>query len=109
MTGTEADDLEMQLTIAKILLECDKSRYSNPEFHSAHEGLAVIEEEFLELRGEVFWGRKPVSGPAHLVEEMALDGWLERMDGEAIQLAAMAIRFIVEMRKVYASESSRDN
>ncbi len=46
-------------------------------FASPHEGLAIIEEEFLELRQAVFWG----------------DGDVRE---EAIQLGAMALRFLVD-------------
>ena len=50
-----------------------------PPFHSGHEGLAVIEEEFLELRDEVFWGKSD-----------------EAKKTEAKQLAAMAVRYLME-------------
>ena len=46
---------------------------------SAHEGIAVIREEYLELEHEVFHGNP------------------ERMIDEAIQLAAMAMRFLVDI------------
>jgi len=52
-------------------------------FHSAHEGLAVIEEEFLELREEVFKKQTIRS--------------IEKMREEAKQLAAMATRFMVDI------------
>ena len=50
-----------------------------PAFRSPHEGLAIIEEEFLEFRQEVFHGTR------------------ERQEAEAIQLAAMAIRFLIDI------------
>jgi hypothetical protein len=49
---------------------------------SGHEGLAVIEEEFLELRLEVFWGKDPA-----------------KLREEAVQLAAMALRFLCDIAK----------
>ncbi len=49
-------------------------------FNTEHEGVAIIEEEFMELRECVF---KKGHGPAHKVKE-------------AVQLAAMAIRFIMD-------------
>jgi hypothetical protein len=52
---------------------------------SAHEGIAVIREEYLELEREVFWGTG------------------ERMREEAVQLAAMALRFLVDVQEVEAS------
>jgi hypothetical protein len=59
------------------------------DFQSAHEGLAVIREEYLELESEVFWGRKTRSDAV----------WLDRIEREAVQIAAMALRFIVDVRK----------
>lgn len=60
--------------------ELDKATDRFGAFASSHEGIAVIEEEFLELRSEVFWGKRA-----------------EPMLQEAVQLAAMAIRFIVDV------------
>lgn len=56
-----------------------------PKFNSPHEGLSVIEEEFLELQEAVYWGKK--KDPT----------WKENMKKEAIQLAAMAICFAAEV------------
>lgn len=49
---------------------------------SPHEGIAVIREEYLELEREVFWGTRAA------------------MRAEAVQLAAMAIRFLVDVPEV---------
>lgn len=56
------------------------SRY--PKFNSPHEGLAVIQEEFEELKAEVFKNHKSRS--------------IGNMRKEAIQVAAMALRFIMD-------------
>jgi hypothetical protein len=58
-------------------LERAQSRF--PKFASAHEAIAVIREEYLELEHEIFHG----DGEAALTE--------------AIQLAAMAARYAVEI------------
>lgn len=52
-------------------------------FASPHEGLAIIQEEFEELKAEVF--------KQHDVRSIAL------MQKEAKQLAAMAARFMVDL------------
>ncbi len=53
------------------------------EFHSAHEGLAIIREEYRELEDEVFVNQKYRS--------------MKEMRKEALQLATMALRFIVDV------------
>ncbi len=72
------------MKIGDILADV-KSEYLNAtaqyeKFNSAHEGLAVLEEEFEELKQEVF--KKP---SIRSRSEMRL---------EALQVAAMAVRFI---------------
>jgi len=54
-----------------------------PKFNNAHEGLAVIWEEFEELKAEVFKKQSQYD--------------IDRMRREAIQLGAMALRFIVDI------------
>ena len=62
--------------------ELIRARAKFPEpFHSTHEGIAVIWEEFEELKAEVF----------------KQDCKLSDMYDEAIQLAAMAVRFIEDL------------
>lgn len=72
-------------SVESVLLELNGAVNKFPAFNSSHEGLAVIEEEFLELRDEVF--SNPNKFP----------GRNERMREEAVQLAAMAIRFLVDV------------
>lgn len=52
-------------------------------FLSPHEGIAIIREEYRELEDEVFL--KPSARST------------EKMKREAVQLAAMAIRFVVDL------------
>ena len=53
------------------------------KFHSAHEGFAIIEEEYLELRKEVF-------------KKQSIRSTV-KMRKEAKQLAAMAARFMFDI------------
>ncbi len=53
-------------------------------FNSTHEGYAVILEEVEELKREVFWGHKGCTDRHHR----------KRMRAEAVQVAAMALRFL---------------
>lgn len=67
-----------------IIDEFEKATSMYPEFASAHEGLAVLWEEFEELKQEVFKNPKNRD--------------YKTMRKEAIQVAAMAIRFIVDVK-----------
>lgn len=54
-------------------------------FNSAHEGLAIIREEYKELEQEVFKKQSEYD--------------MGKMNKEALQLATMAIRFIVDSER----------
>lgn len=71
-------------------LETLPEKYANSTFNSHHEGLAVIQEEFEELKDEVFFGAK------NLIEYTD-STHRRRMRKEAIQVAAMCVRFIQEL------------
>jgi len=64
--------------------ELDRARQKFPPFNSGHEGYAVILEELDELWTEIR-------------SNQATAGRNERMAKEAIQVAAMALRFLVDM------------
>ena len=76
------NDRRAQLLI-DIRIEYEQASAKFPPFHSAHEGLAVIQEEFEELKAEVWKKKTERSYPA--------------MREEATQLAAMALRFLVDV------------
>jgi hypothetical protein len=63
--------------------ECKRAMENWPPFNSAHEGWAVIQEEIKELTDWVFTNQKKRD--------------LTAMRREAIQVAAMAIRFAAEI------------
>ena len=65
--------------LAAVDVELERAMQQFAPFASAHEGLAVIREEYLELERAVFHG----SG-------------VDAFD-EAVQLAAMAVRYLVDV------------
>lgn len=67
--------------VEEIYLELQRARARHAPMHSAHEGYAVILEEFDELWDEV--KLKQASK--------------EKMRREALQIAAMAVRFIEDV------------
>ncbi len=57
--------------------------YENfPDFHSAHEGVAIIDEEMREFRDAAYWPHKEETGDE---------------ETEATQLAAMTLRYLVDV------------
>lgn len=73
-------------------------KYSKTNFASTHEAIAVIREEYLELEKEVFWGEKEcLEIYEALGENAAIQHHKDRMRSEAIQLAAMCVRFAQEL------------
>lgn len=73
---------------ANIVTDIDKefthATQNHPKFNSRHEAYAVLEEEFLELRDEVF--KNHTKTPEAKI----------RQRKEAVQVAAMAMRFIYD-------------
>ncbi len=64
----------------EVAEELERARAKFPPFHSAHEGIAVIREEFEEL-----W------------DDTKLNASIKDMRAEAIQVASSAIRFIEDV------------
>ncbi len=69
--------------LTEIQIECQKAMFDWPEFHTAHEGYAVLLEEVDELWDEV--KKKPKNRDS------------AKMKAECIQIAAMALRFATEI------------
>ncbi len=67
--------------------EYERATKEHNPFHSAHEGLAVLQEEFEELKAEVYRKRGKRD--------------FATMKKEAIQVAAMAIRFVVDVAEMH--------
>jgi hypothetical protein len=70
-------------TLIDVARELHAARQKFTPFHSAHEGLAVIEEEIEELR-------------EHVYTNLSRRDW-PKMRREAIELAAMTVRFIEDI------------
>ncbi len=66
-----------------IIDEYSRATQLNGPFHSAHEGYAVILEELDELKAEI-WKKTSARN-------------LHKMEAEAIQVGAMALRFLVDV------------
>ena len=71
-----------------------KTLHGDTPFHSAHEGFAVLDEERDELWDLVKtnWRKGDFANPADNLAQ-----WKAAMQKEAIQLAAMAVRFAAEV------------
>lgn len=74
-------DTLIDCALAAVRDELIRASYKFPPFNSAHEGWAVIKEELDELWDEVKCNR----GRSHNASQ------------EAIQVAAMAIRYVIDM------------
>ena len=77
MAEEKKDDSVFELVAAELASAMANHR----AFNSSHEGLAVLLEEFEELKHEVFQRDQDAA----------------RMREEAVQVAAMAIRFLVDV------------
>lgn len=75
--------MQISAALQEIYIEASRARVIFPQFNSPHEGLAVIQEEFEELKSEVFKKRNTRS--------------VDKMREEAKQLGAMALRFMVDL------------
>lgn len=73
----------MNKILEEIQKECETASRLFPSFHSAHEGYAVLLEEVDELWDEV--RKNPRKRD------------MSKMRAEAIQVAAMALRFLVDV------------
>lgn len=73
-----ADDSTIEDALDEIWNEYESARLRFPAMHSAHEGYAVLKEEVDELWHEVKHGTR------------------ERQREEVVQVAAMALAFLVE-------------
>jgi NTP pyrophosphatase (non-canonical NTP hydrolase) len=75
-------DHPQEIAVHDAVNELEKATANWPEFNSAHEGFAVLLEEVDELKAHVWTNQKRRDLPA--------------MRKEALQIAAMALRFASE-------------
>ena len=80
--GVIIDDCRAS-TVAEVMTELKSATLMHGPMHSAHEGYSVLHEELDELWDEVKTKHRSVA----------------RMRSEAIQVAAMALRFIEDVCK----------
>lgn len=66
-----------------VLAELETAQFTYPPMNSAHEGLAILQEEVHELMLEVYKSPKNRNDKA--------------MENECIQVAAMGMRFLVDV------------
>lgn len=81
--GSTPNSIEVSRAVGEVLQEAGEAIRNWPPYNSAHEGYGVIAEEFRELEEWVFMKQKNRDP--------------EKMRKEARQLAAVAIRFMVEV------------
>ena len=78
----------MASTIAEeVKREIDRSEEKYGPFHSLHEGLAVLREEYQELEQEIFW-------------DYQRNGNTDNVRREALQVAAAAMRIAMQISPV---------
>ena len=77
------DDTKRVHAVAQVVKEYTVATNTYPSFHSPHEGFAIILEEVDELKAEVF--------------KKQTEHDVDAMQKEAKQIAAMAIRFMVDL------------
>lgn len=77
------DHRKLDSLLSDVQSEVERAKVNWPPFNSAHEGFGVLLEEVDELKEHVWTNQKRRN--------------IELMRGEAIQVAAMAIRFALEI------------
>lgn len=82
---------EVRVVTDRVLAELEAALQAHHQFNGAHEAWAVIYEEVEELKSSVFWDRKTRTDAE----------WVRRMEHEAVQIAAMALRFLLEVPRCY--------
>jgi hypothetical protein len=75
-------EARVEAAINEVRCELYAAMNSFPPFRSAHEGVAIVDEEMREFRDAAYWPHKEETG---------------NEETEATQLAAMSIRYLVDV------------
>jgi hypothetical protein len=79
---TKETEASIEIALIEVRAELVAAMENFPPFRSAHEGVAIIDEEMQEFKEAAYW--------PHKFPDMA-------EETEATQLAAMAIRYLVDV------------
>lgn len=83
MTKKNRDIMLIEVALDEVRAELIRAYDNFPvDFRSAHEGVAFIEEEFIEFRDAAYWPHKEETGDE---------------EEEAMQLAAMCVRYLIDI------------
>jgi len=96
-TVLDATPLVSVAAVVDVIQELIKASGKFPPLHSAHEGYAVLLEEIRELEKEVFRNPVPKSVTFTSTKERLRAEHCLKMRTEAKQVAAMALRFMVDV------------
>ena len=88
-------DITQKVVVAMAVGELGRARANYPPMASYHEGWAIIQEEVEELWAEV--RKRPGARDRRKMQE------------EAVQVAAMALRFVVDLVPPLLSERTKAN
>lgn len=83
MAAKRLDPALLKPHVRAVVKEIKRARRKLPRYQSAHEAIAILEEEFLELRAEVY--------KRHSKRDYA------KMEAEACQVATVAILFMMDI------------
>ena len=84
MNRAEKANLEVRVDAAlkEVRKELLHAMENFPSFRSAHEGVAIIDEEWIEFREAAYWPHRKGAGDE---------------ETEVTQLAAMSVRYLVDI------------
>jgi hypothetical protein len=94
---TPETQAKIEHALEEVRMELIAAYENFPDFRSAHEGVAIIDEEYEEFKNAAYWPHKQLDKYGNLKFDAEED--------EATQLAAMAVRYMVDI--CYNEEAPR--